>query len=95
MVPTLRVTSDEIQRSHFPSSFIIRISRMCFKLDAEGGGGPVGSPLILSLVSIDKTSTFSVARLFFEMAPESHPLLLALGLVTSGRHTFRSIKIVL
>ena len=37
----LRVTSDEIQRSHFPSSFIVRISRMRFKLDAEGWGGLV------------------------------------------------------
>ena len=38
------------------------------------GGVGGGSPLILSLVSIDQTNTFSVARLFFEMAPESHPL---------------------
>ena len=69
----LRVTSHENPRSHFPLSFIVRISRMRFKLDAEGGWG-WGPPLILSLVSIGKTSTFSVAHLFFEMAPESHPL---------------------
>ena len=33
--------TDEIQRCHFPSSFIVRISRMRFKLDAEGWGGLV------------------------------------------------------
>ena len=36
-LPPLRSTSDEIQRSCFPLSFIIRNPRMCFKLDARRG----------------------------------------------------------
>ena len=39
MVPTLRVTSDELRRSRFPSSFIVRNPIMSFKLDARRGGG--------------------------------------------------------
>ena len=37
--PPLRVTSDEIQRSYFSSSFIVRNSRIGFKLESRGGGG--------------------------------------------------------
>ena len=78
----LRVTSDEIQRCHFPSSFIVRISRIRFKLDSRGGEGgylfqlifrsikPVLSALsrVVATFSLDETNTFRV--------------------VTGGRHLF-------
>ena len=53
----LRVTSDEIQRSYFSSSFIVRNSRMCFKLESRGG---VGYP---PNFSFDKTNTFRIVEI--------------------------------